>query len=87
MDSFPPYVIALENTDAWANMTRSLRIVNTSDFVQGQVYLPMANWLRKPLSPGMRLTLAHAEPTLVMIATIAVVGAFKDLAALTHAFG
>lgn len=45
-----------------------LRMIYTSETIQGQIYIPAMNWL-------------------LMIASIAVVGAFKDLAKLTNAYG
>ena len=45
-----------------------IRMVHTSDTVQGQVYVPAVNWI-------------------LMILTIVFVAAFKDLAALTNAYG
>lgn len=45
-----------------------LSLTYTSDLVQGQVYVPAANWI-------------------LMIATIVVVGVFKNLTAMTNAYG
>lgn len=45
-----------------------LRMIYTSETIQGQIYIPAINWI-------------------LMIATIAVVGAFNDLAALSNAYG
>lgn len=45
-----------------------IRMVHTSETVQGQVYVPAVNWI-------------------LMILTIVFVAAFKDLAALTNAYG
>jgi KUP system potassium uptake protein len=45
-----------------------IRMTHTSEQIQGQIYVPTANWL-------------------LMIGTIVLVGAFKDLAKLSNAYG
>lgn len=69
-------------------MPLRLLMVYTSETVQGQVYFPIVNYVREShssdLVPIRFLTILL---TPVMLGTIVMVAAFKNLANLTNAYG
>ena len=64
----------------------SLRMVCTSETVQGQVYIPAVNWSRKFwVSPLLSAT--NSGLCAVAVITLVVVVAFNSATALTNAYG
>ena len=61
-------------------------MVYTSETVQGQVYFPIVNWLCTYTAYVRRESSLNFSLT-VMIGTIVMVAAFKNLANLTNAYG
>lgn len=64
----------------------SIRLKYTNDLVQGQVYVPAANYLLVR-TVILRVSDEDSSPQPQGIATIIVVAAFKDLAAMSNAYG
>lgn len=62
-------------------------MIYTSETVQGQVYFPVVNYLRKLTLPSLREGPGSHDSLLVMIGTIIMVAVFKDLGKLTNAYG
>jgi KUP system potassium uptake protein len=58
----------------------------TSETIQGQVYVPAVNWARKHMIFMDKFSNNSVVLT-VGIGCIVIVAAFKDLAALTNAYG
>lgn len=62
-------------------------MVYTSETVQGQIYIPAANWTRAFDDLSIYTIQSDISFTLVAILTIVVVAAFKNLTSLTNAYG
>lgn len=64
-----------------------LKMVYTSETVQGQVYFPIVNYVRECCPASCFTDAVITASLLVMIGTIVMVAAFKNLANLTNAYG
>jgi KUP system potassium uptake protein len=85
MKSLPPYVLIHSSQMESLTGLFRLGLVYTSETIQGQVYIPMVNWTCE--FSLIQLSLGRSDLSIVMIAVIVVVAAFKDLAAMTNAYG
>ena len=64
-------------------------MVHTSTKIQGQVYIPAVNWSRAShiLSASFLPRRLLTRGYIVLVGTIVMVAAFKNLAHLTNAYG
>ena len=90
MRSLPPcaqfYLLTLQaGLGPSLHVLFSVHMVHKSDTVQGQIFIPVVNWIREHSLPSTESILNSWYS--VMIATIIVVAAFKNATQLTNAYG